>query len=322
MRSPPSLCIQTGIPAVSLLALAAALLPLVACVPATDAPGDGQAPAEERAAGDTAAGGAPGQPEVFAAGPISAPSTNETWITFTQDGHEAIFSRYTDDFGSQTLYVAQRAETGWTEAAPAPFSGGHSDRGAYVAPDGRLFFSSDRPVTADAEPGTWRIWVVARADGRWGEPAPLPAPVNEAGDYHPAVAADGTVYWASADRPDGLGRSDVYAATPDGEGYAQPVHLSVNSATSEPDLYIDPEQRFMILAVTDREGGRGGDDLWLSRRQDGAWGDLVHLGDAVNTPEYEYGPYIHDGWLYFTSHRSGQADIYRIPVEDLPRLEP
>jgi predicted esterase len=144
--------------------------------------------------------------------------------------------------------------------------------------------------------------------------------VNEAGDYHAAVAADGTVYWASADRPDGLGRSDVYAAAPDGDGYADPMHLPVNSPTSEPDLYIDPEQRFMILTVTDRAGGLGGDDLWLSRREGGAWGELVHLGDLVNTPEYEYGPYVHDGWLYFTSHRSGQADIYRARLVDLPGL--
>ena len=307
-------------PVLTAASLAIAALAVGACAPEGDSPRDRETPAADPVDGEAALGGGPTQPEVFAAGPISAPSTNETWITFTRDGDEAIFSRYTDDFGSQTLYIAQRAETGWTEAAPAPFSGRHSDRGAYVAPDGRLFFSSDRPVTADGEAGMWRIWVVARADGRWGEPAPLPAPVNEAGDYHPAVAADGTVYWASADRPCGLGRSDVYAATPDGEGYAEPVHLSVNSATSEPDLYIDPEQRFMILAVTDREGGRGGDDLWLSRREGEAWGGLIHLGDAVNTPEYEYGPYIQGGWLYFTSHRSGQADIYRIPVEELPGL--
>lgn len=307
-------------PVLAAAVLATAALAIAACVPATDLPGDRETPATDPLAGEAARASV--QPELFGAGPISAPATNETWITFTGDGEEAIFSRYTEDFGSQTIYISRRAETGWTEAAPAPFSGRHSDRSPYVAPDGRLFFSSDRRVSADGEAGTWRVWVVARANGRWGEPNPLPAPVNKAGDYHPAVAADGTVYWASADRTDGLGRSDVYAATPDGEGYAEPVHLSVNSATSEPDLYIDPEQRFMILAVTDREGGLGGDDLWLSRREGGAWGDLVHLGDAVNTPEYEYGPYIHDGWLYFTRHREGQADIYRVPVEDVPGLQP
>ena len=45
----------------------------------------------------------------------------------------------------------------------------------------------------------------------WGEPRPLPEPVNvdSLGEYHAALARGGTVYLVSYDRPGGYGRSDL-----------------------------------------------------------------------------------------------------------------
>jgi len=43
------------------------------------------------------------------------------------------------------------------------------------------------------------------------------------------------------------------------------------------------------------------------------------LGAEVNSAEYEYGPAISpDGrYLYFSSHRCGEGDIYRTELEAL-----
>lgn len=306
----------------SSLALALALLPVACAGP--DARAGAESSSAEAAAGDAAPGvsAPPSAPEVFAPGAISSEDANETWITFSPNGREAVFSRYADDFGEQTLYISALGEEGWSAARQAPFSGRWSDRAAYSAPDGRLFFSSTRPLGAGEDGDRWRIWVVRRTAGSWGEPEPLPEVVNAPGGYHPAVAADGTVYWASSERAGGLGRSDIYAASAADGGYGEARHLDppVNSATSEPDLYIDPDQRFMVLVVTERDGGYGGDDLWLSRRTAAGWTEPVNLGEPVNSAEYEYGPYLSGDWLYFTSHRSGQADIYRVPIRDVAVL--
>lgn len=265
----------------------------------------------------------PVEAERFAPGTISTPTSNETWITFSRDGTEAIFSRYEDSFDAQTLLRARRLAEGWSEPEMLAFSGGHGDRAAYVGPDGRLYFSSNRPLPGDAEGGEWHLWVSTRRGADWDTPIPLPGPINDAPAYHAAVAANGTVYWASSARADGLGRSDLYVAENPTEGVYGPVrHLGppVNTPTSEPDLYIDPQERFMILAVTDRDGGYGGDDLWLSQATGDGWTEPVNLGSVVNTAEYEYGPFLHAGWLYFTSHRGGQADIYRVRIADVPAL--
>jgi hypothetical protein len=160
-----------------------------------------------------------------------------------------------------------------------------------------------------------------RSGGEWDEPTPLPAPVNtERDEYHVVVTADGTLYYAGREWPGGYGKSDIYRATFDGQAYGQPENLgpSINDALSQPDLYISPDGRLMILAITDHPDGFGGDDLYVNF-QHGAWTAPENLGPRVNSDTYEYGPSISpDGrFLYFTSHRRGPGDIYRIAVSDL-----
>jgi Tol biopolymer transport system component len=49
------------------------------------------------------------------------------------------------------------------------------------------------------------------------------------------------------------------------------------------------------------------------------WSTPSNLGPGVNSEEYEYGPTISaDGqYLYFTSHRGGSADVYRVLLSDV-----
>ncbi len=75
----------------------------------------------------------------------------------------------------------------------------------------------------------------------------------------------------------------------------------------------------MILAITDHPDGYGGDDLYLSRVNSGEWSTPLNLGSEFNTAEYEYGPTVSaDGkYLYFTSHRSESADVYRVLLSNV-----
>lgn len=139
-------------------------------------------------------------------------------------------------------------------------------------------------------------------------------------DIHPSVLADGTVFVAS-NRPGGAGRSDIWRIPASGDGNAAADRLPavINDSLSQPDLYVHPDGLWMILVVTERPGGLGGDDLWFARF-DGVWSAPEHLGAGINSAEYEYGPSVSpDGeWLYFTSHRGGTADIWRIRTSALP----
>jgi hypothetical protein len=69
---------------------------------------------------------------------------------------------------------------------------------------------------------------------------------------------------------------------------------------------------------SDRPGGSGGRDLWVSQRAtvSGAWGVPVNLGPTINSPLVDSVPaFSSDGhWMFFVSNRSGGFggnDIYQ-----------
>jgi hypothetical protein len=112
------------------------------------------------------------------------------------------------------------------------------------------------------------------------------------------------------------GANEIYHSKRSGNSWG-PVELlppTINPAHRQTDVVVSPDDSWMIVVVTDHPQGLGGDDLFLSRRVNGAWSELQHLPAPVNSKEYEYGPSISpDGkTLYFTSHRRGSADVYRV----------
>ena len=259
------------------------------------------------------------EPEIVAPTVVST-EANETFPVVDPVTGWLWFSRYDDDFDNQTIMFARPDGDSWSTPETAPFSGTWGDRAPRFSPDGsRLFFTSNRPVTANTR-ADLNIWVTDRQpDGSWSEPELVESPVStEASDMH-NVLTDGAMYLAS-NRADAAGRADVYRIPLEGDGFGAPEHLAppINDTLSQPDLYVSPDESWMILVVTGRDGGLGGDDLWISRRVEGVWSGLEHLPAPINSFEYEYGPTVSpDGkWLYFTSHRAGVGDIYRVRLPD------
>lgn len=64
-----------------------------------------------------------------------------------------------------------------------------------------------------------------------------------------------------------------------------------------------------LYMMSNRPGGSGGLDLWVSRRAtaDASWGAPVNLGPTINTPAAEDGPALSrdSHWLLFRSDRPG-----------------
>ena len=100
---------------------------------------------------------------------------------------------------------------------------------------------------------------------------------------------------------------DLYAATlVDGE-FATPVALpgEVNTPDYEADVYVAPDESYVIFSSRRREGlGRG--DLYLSVRDaDGQWSAARNLGAPINTEGHELCPFVTlDGrYLLYTSRQ-------------------
>lgn len=94
----------------------------------------------------------------------------------------------------------------------------------------------------------------------------------------------------------------------------QSFGATINTPAYEGMPCLSPDNRELYY-VSDRPGGYGGMDIWMSRFEDGLWQQPRNLGPHINTPGDETTPFIHtdNRTLYFsgTGHPGmGGADIY------------
>lgn len=174
-----------------------------------------------------------------------------------------------------------------------------------------LGFTSNRPGGLDplGRAGVYRedLWT-ARLEpgGPWSPATLLPGPINTIGsEGSGSISADGRLLLFSAcGRPDGAGDCDLYLSEWTTGGWGQPRPLAeINSPHWDSHPALAPDGSWLLFA-SDRPGGMGGRDLWLSRRsEDGRFLPPAPAGPVLNTPGNEAGPFLHaDGRsLYFSS---------------------
>jgi len=255
--------------------------------------------------------------EVFGEGVLTETGADAYGPTLNADGTEVYFTVRRNRSGSEYLVFSHRSNGAWAAPAPLAFSGQGYDKEPYLSPDGlRLFFASTRPVPSGAAL-EFEIWVADRTEGGWSAPRHLEEIGSPGYDNYPAVAANGDLYFGS-DRLEGRGR--IFHARWNGANYDEPVLVTTEGdrPMTGADPYIDPQSRFLIHSST-RSGGRGEGDLYLTLREGADWGPSVHLGDIVNTADYEYTPFVSadEQHLYFSR---GWGEMHRVPVSALPAL--
>lgn len=115
---------------------------------------------------------------------------------------------------------------------------------------------------------------------------------------------------------------DLYVSDLKGDVWGEPKSMgtNINSKFWEPSGSITADEKTFFF-TSNREGGVGGTDIYMSRRQpNGEWGPAKLLGPQINTKYDEDSPFIHaDGkTLYFSSkgHNSmGGYDIFSVEID-------
>ena len=270
-----------------------------------------------------AAAAAPSQPgaQLVAPGVINT-DADEYGPTLSPDGRTMFFTLRADRRGAENIVMSVMDGDGnWSAPRVAPFSGGGFDKEPYLSPDGRvLYFASTRPWPGKDTTGTgekYDIFVVEKTGDSWGAARAVPALSSPAYDNYPAVASNGNLYLASH-RLSGR-RNDLFVSPNLHGRHAIPRAIAeLNSDATDADPYVAPDESFIIFS-SDRPGGAGSGDLYVSFRRDGAWTAPVSLGPLVNTGDYEYTPWVtRDGrWLYFSR---GWGEIWRIETAMLEAL--
>lgn len=157
-----------------------------------------------------------------------------------------------------------------------------------------------------------------KKDGIWQKGEPIEAVNTPNNEGAQSISADGKfLVFTACHRRDGVGGCDLfYAELKNGKWTAvRNLGPPVNSPGWESQPSLSADGRFLYFS-TERKGGQGGKDIWVSQRQaNGKWGEPQNLGKPVNTPGEEQAPFIHaDGQtLYFMSNGlpgMGGFDLY------------
>ena len=150
----------------------------------------------------------------------------------------------------------------------------------------------------------------------WEPPSPTILPQGEqtknikkgpSGNFEAAFSSDGRKMAIVLEQDQG---ADIFVSIWDGRVWSSPEPLiGVNSKFNErgPAFSLSGDKLFFS---SDRDGGRGGYDIYVTSFDGEKWGSVLPLGPTVNTSSNETGPApsMDESGLYFSSDREGNSD--------------
>jgi hypothetical protein len=155
--------------------------------------------------------------------------------------------------------------------------------------------------------------------GKWTPPVNITPELQSDGDFYiSCLSSDGKLIFLSRD--DNY-NSDIYSSSFNGTTWAKTVKLNKNINTKywESHGFISEDGEQLIFA-SDRPGGFGGLDLYISHKVNSDWGAAVNLGPEINTPFNEDRPFLinKSKTLFFSSqgHQNiGGYDLFRSDMQ-------
>jgi len=163
----------------------------------------------------------------------------------------------------------------------------------------------------------------------WSEPVWLGPVVNSpARDIRPVLSTEGRRLYFHSDRDGGLGGVDIWLSRRAGINcpWETPINVGppLNTTHGDADVAFTPDMR-VVFYLSDRPGGEGRGDIFISRRADPAddfaWEQPVNLGQHVNTAAHEsmpwYVPNEAGGTLYFSRSLAAMgedSEIYKVRI--------
>ncbi|NJK83707.1 MAG: OmpA family protein [Saprospiraceae bacterium] len=202
------------------------------------------------------------------------------------------------------------------EPQPMPFGTVNTDELEYLpyiaADQKKLVFT--RRINGQED-----FYLSEKINGTWQTAQPI-SPINTPqNEGSLTISTDGKTWiFGASGRADTEGGYDLYLSQWRGSTFLPPLNMGKNINTSyrerQPTLSNDGK---MLLFESNRPGGLGGSDIWVSYRQtNDTWSKAQNLGAPINTAEDDESPFLHpDGkTLYFMSKGHpgmGGFDLYK-----------
>jgi Tol biopolymer transport system component len=231
---------------------------------------------------------APGQSARLLPRNINHVTQNQVYPAVSGDGKVMLFMTDYSDNGGFVMVATKYRAGKWQDPEDLPVLGSSkvNNWGGYALNyDGTsIYFSSRRSDGI----GKFDIWYSVLDDGVWTRPKNIGKPINTTGsEGNPSISPDGQrLYFmrCTSMSTDNLGGCKLYYSQKGPRGWQEavelPEHLNRGNTTSPRIL---PDNKTLVFA-SDRPGGKGGIDLWMTRRTGYHWSEPINI-EVVNTPE-------------------------------------
>ncbi len=182
--------------------------------------------------------------------------------------------------------------------------------------DNTIIFTTNLP-TSNPRVKQEDLFSSTKNGDNWNKSVPLSSINTNTNEGAQSITADGkTMFFTICGAPNGLGSCDIYMSKKIGGQWIKPINLGepINSKYWESQPSCSADGRTLYFA-SNRPGGMGKKDIYVSYFQNGQWTKPVNLGSEINTKYDEESPYIHaDGTtLYYATdglNGMGKKDIF------------
>ena len=252
------------------------------------------------------------KPTIFAEGILSTKDRNIFNICFTPNGKTVCFTLRKGN-EKQKIYFSQFKSKKWTEPKIASFSTDR-DENPNITPDGKtVYFGSQRPIPNRESKGNFdmNIWKSNWVHGKWSEPMPLSETINKVQiekEEWPSSTETGiftndgmNYYFATMLR--GTKTIEIYKTQLIEDKFSEPVKIS---GLFDDDKYwksnpiISSDGNYLIFNAYNTPFGKGGEDIYVSKRIENGWTKAKSIGELINTKAEEASPrFSKDGKYFF-----------------------
>lgn len=262
-------------------------------------------------------------PRLFAPGKVSLKDHYEYGSVFSGNGMELFYAVIINS--KPQIRCVRFENNAWTTPKTVIGSDKYEYNDPFMSPDGnRLYFISDRPHNGRGEKKDFDIWYIERKKDGWSDmPVNAGPGINTSkNEYYMSFTRDGTMYFSSngGTEPSADKNYDIrFSRYSRGKFQAsQKLDDAVNTEYYEADVFVSPDEQYIIFCA-ERPDGLGEGDLYISfRSKTGEWQKAKNMGSAINTGAYEFCPFVTGDGKYLFFSRGG--DIFWVKAEVINSL--
>jgi Tol biopolymer transport system component len=239
-------------------------------------------------------------PEVFADDLLAPNGEHVGYCAFSPDGSELYYA--ITDKNWATSKIIRITATDLHKKDTMHFKDKRYEGEPFITRDGTTMFFMAVLPPGEGEKWNANQYRMYRNGKEWGAPVALDSTINtKASEWHISVTDDNIMYFTS-EREEGTSalHGDLYRAEIKNEQFIRLTKLPhpINTEYNDSDPLIAPDESFLVFH-SDRPGGFGEHDLYISFNLKGQWSSPINLGNQINTDSWEMAPALTPDGKYF-----------------------